>query len=172
MAYDAFPRSAQELLPAPPQVGVASKRPTPRRPETSGAPARGSVSTADQSVAAASALLRFLILLVTMCGLTCLYVWQANTISTIKNNTQIMIDEIQDLDRQNVNLMLEHSRWDAPAYIEAESSKSGMVVGQAPVRIRLPAWSQGDQGAEAQADPIRQLAATLPGSLSVNPQPR
>jgi hypothetical protein len=177
MAYNAFPRSAREIMPAPPQVGTSPTRPAPiphsvsRRSGTAGALPKGSVAAPDQS-AAASALLRFLILLVIISGLTCLYVWQANTISAIKGNTQNMLDEIQSLDRQNVNLMLEYTRWDAPGYIEAESSRSGMVVGQTPVRVQIPAWSQGDQGAEEQADPIRQLAASLPSALTVRSHPK
>jgi hypothetical protein len=178
MAYNAFPRSAQKLIPAPPQVGADPTRTAPIsqprswRSGTAGALPKGSVGESDQSVAAASALLRFLVLLVIMSGLTCLYVWQANTISAIKGNTQTMLDEIQNLDRQNVNLMLKYTRWDAPGYIEAESSRSGMVVGQAPVRVQLPAWSQGDHSAEDHADPIGQLAALLPSSLTVGSQPK
>jgi hypothetical protein len=104
-------------------------------------------------------------------GLTCLYVWQANTIYTIRAGTQSMIDEIHNLDKQNVNLMLAHSRWDSPGYIEAESRRSGMLVSHVTERVAVPAWSQPIQGpaggAEGRADPIGQAAALLPPSIAV-----
>ncbi len=172
MAYNAFPRSAQEMLPAPPKVGslIARSEPishsAPQQSASIGIPKRGTVAGSDQTVAAASALLRFLILLVILSGLTCLYVWQANSILAIKGRTQVMMGEIQDLDRENVRLMLEYSRWDAPSYIEEASSESGMVTGQVPLRVQLPASSQGSEGASGRADPISQFAALLPNSLT------
>jgi hypothetical protein len=177
MAYNAFPRSAQERLPTPPPVGSLPARSEPishtalRSSATVGVPRKGPVAGSDQAVAATSALLRFLILLVIISGLTCLYVWQANSISAIKGGTQIIMDEIQDLDRQNVSLMLEYSRWDAPDYIEAESRRSGMVTGQAPVRVPLPSSFQRGKAENGPTDPISQLATWLPGSLSVGSQP-
>jgi hypothetical protein len=172
MAYNAFPRSAQEVMPAPPQAEASPKRRTQRQPTASSVLLRGAPGTSEPTVAAASALQRFLILLVIISGLTCLYVWQADTISAIKGNTQTMMDEIQDLERQNVTLMLEYSRWDAPSYIETESRNSGMVVGQAPIRVQLPSWSEGNQGGESPADAVRKLAAALPGPLAVGSQTR
>jgi hypothetical protein len=173
MAYNAIPRPAQEIMPAPAQFGTFSARAEAiPRPAMQGSAAvrvvhRGSGALSDQSVGATTALLRFLILLVVVSGLTCLYVWQANTISAIKGGTQMMLDEIQDLDRQNVHLMLEYSSWDAPGYIEAESSRSGMVTGQAPVRIQLPVESQPGEDANRRADPIRQIAALVVSSLTL-----
>ena len=172
MAYSAFPKSAQEMMPASPRAGAATARPasishsTPRR-------TADSAHALETSATATSALLRFLILLVIISGLTCFYVWQADTISAIGGETQAMTEEIRALERQNVRLMLEYSRWDAPGYIEAEASRSGMVVGPAPVHVQLAGLSEGQAAAGSDAEnsaSIRQLAAWLPRPLTFSPQ--
>lgn len=169
MAYSAVPQSGQNVIPTTPQAGVF-----PLRPESIPRGAAGHrpkrVGTSEPSVADTSGLLRFLILLVVISGLTCLYVWQANTIYAIRSETQIMTEEIRSLERQNVALMLEHARWDAPDYIEEESSQSGMVIGQAPVRVQLPRFSEPRAAAESDAEygfSISQLTARLPGALTL-----
>jgi hypothetical protein len=173
MAYNTVSRSVQEIVPAPPWIGTspAPQNPAlptaPRRSVAVGVAPRGSVAAPDQSVAATSALLRFLILLIIISGLTCLYVWQANTISAIKADTRSMVNDIRDLDRQNVNLMLAYSRLDSPGYIETESRRSGMLVGHAIERVAVPAWSQPVQDVKGRADPMRQSAALLPTSVTV-----
>jgi hypothetical protein len=119
------------------------------------------------SAATDSGLLRFLILLVAICGLTCVYVWQAETISAIRTKTQEMARAIEVLERQNVNLMLDYAGWDAPAYIEAESNKSGMVVGQIPIRV--PAFAEHQATTIPDAEDrvlLGQLGAWLPRSLA------
>jgi hypothetical protein len=132
---------------------------------------RPAQNTDAAQLSARSSLLHFLILLAIICGVTCLYVWQANTISAIRVETQAMTEETRALERQNVSLMLEYARWDAPGYIEAESSRSGMLVGQAPIRVRLPAPSerQDAMGPDAEKSAaIGQLATWLPGSLTIS----
>ncbi len=174
MAYSAFPQSAQEMIPSSPRAGASTTRPGSISRTASRRLADGAYAS-QTSATATSGLLRFLILLVVICGLTCLYVWQANSVSEISGRTHAMTEEIRALERQNVSLMLEYSRWDAPDYIEAESRKSGMVVGPAPVRVQLPGPSerQAAEGSETEhSAAIRQLAAWLPTSLTSGPQTR
>jgi hypothetical protein len=174
MAYSAFPQSAQTMIPAPPQAGVFPLRPESVSQDAVGHPARR-VGVSEPSAVDTSGLLRFLILLAVISGLTCLYVWQANTISAIRDETLVLSEEIRSLERQNVGLMLEYARWDAPDYIEEASNESGMVAGQAPVRVQLGGLSEQQAAAELDAEysfPIRQLAAWLPGSLTVGSQPK
>ena len=158
MAYTTFPQSGQPMIPAPPQVGASPARPARRADAT------------EPATAATSGLLRFLILLAVICGLTCLYVWQANSISSIRDETQSVLAEVQVLERQNVSLMLEYTHWDTPDYIEAESSQAGMVAGQTPVRVQLPESAEYQASASPDAEyafPVRRLAAWLPGSPTI-----
>jgi hypothetical protein len=166
MAYTAFPQSAPPMIPAPPQVGVSPMHPVPGSPASVRRPVRGADAT-EPATAATAGLLQFLILLAVICGLTCLYVWQANSISSIRGETRSVLAEVQVLDRQNVSLMLEYTRWDTPDYIEVESNQAGMVAGQTPVRVQLPGSGEHQASASPDAEyafPIRRLAAWLPGS--------
>jgi len=174
MAYSALPQSAQPMLPTSPQAGASPLRPESVSHSATRRPAKSADAT-EMSIAATSGLLHFLILLVIISGLTCLYVWQANTIFAIRGETEVMTQEIRSLERQNVSLMLQYAPWDAPGYIEEESSLSGMVVGQVPVRVQLPRSDERQASASPDAEygfPIRQLAAGLPGSLTVGSQPK
>jgi uncharacterized protein (DUF58 family) len=116
--------------------------------------------------AATAGLLQFLILLAVLCGLTCLYVWQANTISAMRAETHLMMRQAQALERRNVGLMLEYTRWDAPGYIEAESNEAGMMVAQEPIRVQVP--TLGERQAKLSPDvedstAIGGVVAWLPG---------
>jgi hypothetical protein len=174
MAYSAFPQSAQPMIPVPPQTGISPLRPEPVPEATVRRAARGTLAS-EPTTAATSGLLRFLILLAIICGLACLYVWQANTISSIRDETRSVTAEVQVLERKNVDLMLEYASWDAPEYIEAQSSEAGMVAGQTPVRVQLPGLGEHQAAARPDAEytiPIRRLAAWLPGSPGIWSQPK
>jgi hypothetical protein len=174
MAYSAFPQPAMPLIPAPPQVGTSPSRPEPATPASVRRPERRT-DAAEPTTAATSGLLRFLVLLAVICGLTCVYVWQANSISSIRDDTQSVLAEVQILERQNVSLMLEYAGWDTPDYIEAESSQAGMVAGQTPVRVQLPGSGERQVAASSGAQytfQSRQLAAWLPGSPTIWSQPK
>jgi hypothetical protein len=174
MAYNAFPQPTQTMIPAPPQAGVFPLRPDTIAQGAAERPQRRA-GVSEPAVVDTSGLLRFLILLAIISGLTCLYVWQANTISAIRDDTRVLSQEIRTLERQNVGLMLQYARWDAPDYIEVASSESGMVAGQAPVRVRLRGLGEHQDATQPEAEygfPIRELAASLPGSLTLGSQPR
>jgi hypothetical protein len=160
------------MVPAPPLTGSASLRPTPIPHVAS----RRQAMSADalQPVATAG-LLQFLILLAVISGLTCLYVWQAGTISAIRVETQAVREQAQALERRNVSLMLECAHWDAPGYVEAESSGPDMMVAQEPIRVQLPELSEHQTELAPDVETgtaISKVAAWLPGSLTTGSQPK
>jgi hypothetical protein len=172
MAYSAIPKSAQQMIPALPQAGASPVRPQPISHVASRRPAK---STDAVQPAATAGLLQFLILLAAISGLTCLYVWQADTIAAVRAETQVMTRQAQALERRNVSLMLEYARWDEPGYIEAESTESGMMLAQEPIRVQLPELSE--RQAELRPDvgdstAISKVGAWLPGSLTIGSQPK
>ena len=172
MAYSAIPNSAQPMIPAPPQTGASPLRPQPISRAASRPSAK---SSAALQPAATAGLLQFLILLAVISGLTCLYVWQADTISAIRVETQTMTQQAQALERRNVSLMLEYARWDEPGYIEAESTESGMMLAQEPIRVQLPELSerQADLRPDVEDSPATsKVVAWLPGSFTIGPQPK
>lgn len=172
MAYSAIPKSAQQMIPALPQAGASPMRP---QPISHAAPRHRAKSTDAVQPAATAGLLQFLMLLAVISALTCLFVWQADTIFAIRAETQVMTQQAQALERRNVSLMLEYARWDKPGYIEAESTESGMMVAQEPIRLQLPVLSE--RQAELIPDvqdstALSKVAAWLPGPLAVGSQPK
>jgi cytoskeletal protein RodZ len=172
MAYSAIPKSAQQMIPAPPRTEASPGRPEPISHAASRRPATSSVAL---QPAATAGLLQFLILLAVISGLTCLYVWQADTISAIRVETQTMTQQAQALERRNVSLMLEYARWDEPGYIEVESSESGMMVAQEPIRVQLPELSERQAELRPEvgdSTAIGKVMAWLPGSLTFGSRPK
>jgi hypothetical protein len=172
MAYSAIPKSAQQMLPAPAPIGASAVR----SEAVSSAALRRPVKSPDAvQPAHAAGLLQFLILLAVFSALTCLYVWQANTILSIRAETQAMTRQTQALERRNVSLMLEYARWDTPGYIEEASSELGMMVAQEPIRVQLPALSerQAELGPDVEdGTPIGRVVAWWPGLLALGSQPK
>jgi hypothetical protein len=162
MAYSTFPQSTHPLTPRSPSGGALPRR---FEPATRSGAARN--PDASESTAATTDVLRFLILLAILCGLACLYVWQANTISALREVTQTIRAEVKVIERQNVSLMLEYAQYDRPARIEAQSSQAGMVAGQTPVRVQLSgltAYQAATSPETKYASSVWGLATTLPGS--------
>jgi hypothetical protein len=129
---------------------------------------------ADRWAGNSSMSIRFLIFVVIICGLTCLYIWQAHTISVIRSDTDDTLAKMRDLEEENVRLMLDYARWDTPGWIETESNKAGMVVGQAPIRVPIhdePKTSGVSRGQGTLAT-SGQLGDLLPASLMARTQAR
>ena len=147
-------------------------RPQPLSHAASRRPAKSSDAV---QPAATAGLLQFLILLAVISTLTCLYVWQANTIFAIRAETQAMTRQTQALERHNVSLMLEYARWDTPGYIEAVSNESGMTVAQEPIRVQLPKLSERQAKLSPDVEDstaIGRVMAWLPGSLTLGSRPK
>lgn len=90
------------------------------------------------TVGSASGLMKFLGLLVLISGLTCLYLWQASTISSIERDTFKLNAEVEILEIENVDLMLQVQQWYAPAYVEGQARARGMVVVERQTYVELP----------------------------------
>lgn len=93
-----------------------------------------------------SALLRFLLVLAIISAITCLYVWQASTISAIGYQTDVLQAKVAYLEQQNVELMLQVAQWNAPGYVEDQARQQGLVPGELPVYVEVPdALTTSDQ---------------------------
>ncbi len=85
-----------------------------------------------------SGLLRFIALLLAICALASLYLWQASIVASLQDQVAEFEGRMVILDRENTALMLQVAQWNAPAYIEEEARRLGLREGQAPLRVPLP----------------------------------
>lgn len=104
-------------------------------------------------------LLRFLVILILISGITCVYLWQASTISVIRDDVASLREQLKAQERQNVALMLQLAQWNSPSYIEAEAKRQGLVPAPAPIHVQIaprPVTGEREMG------PHPNLAATTP----------
>ena len=85
-----------------------------------------------------SRLMKFVTALVLISALTCIYVWQASTISDINKATAALKAEAFELERTNVGLAIDVVRWNAPGYVEGEARRQGMTPDQQPIYVAVP----------------------------------
>jgi hypothetical protein len=88
---------------------------------------------------ASSALFLFLLLLAAISALTCLYVYQLNSIARIQDETWYADQEIARLDLEITPIQLELALLQAPAVIDRESARLGMKTGGPTLRATVPA---------------------------------
>jgi cell division protein FtsL len=74
--------------------------------------------------------------------LACIYLWQSSALRDIQTDTRNTERKLTDLERQNVSLMLQVAKWNAPAYIEQKARGEGMVPGRTPLAMRVPSHTQ------------------------------
>jgi hypothetical protein len=108
--------------------------------------------------AAVSPLLRFLLVLLVACGLTCVYLWQLGTVTTINLETKDLQAQIDGIEHQNVDLMLDVATQTTPGQIEREARALGMQAAPTPVFVTLQNGSPA-QGETSQYE--------MPGTASV-----
>lgn len=70
--------------------------------------------------------------------LACAYLWQSSALRDIQNDTRQTDRMVTTLERENVSLMLQVAKWNAPAYIEEKARQEGMVPGQTPLVMQVP----------------------------------
>ena len=92
-----------------------------------------------------TALLLFLLLLVAVSALTCLYVYQVNAMTKIENETWYTEQEIARLDREMTPLQLELAGLLAPQLIDSASAQLGMNTGGPAMRAPVLATPAPDQ---------------------------
>jgi cell division protein FtsL len=82
-----------------------------------------------------SELVRFILVLAVVCGLTCVYVWQTSTITDIRDETVALQEKLDDLEQDNLELTLQLTPLEDPAYIEAEADKLGLASDRSAIVV-------------------------------------
>ena len=83
-------------------------------------------------------LMQLTLIAVVVSLLACIYLWQSSALRDIQKDTRRTEQQLIDLERQNVFLMLQVAQWNAPAYIEEKARRDGMVPGQTPLAMQVP----------------------------------
>jgi len=104
---------------------------------------------------AEAVLAHYLLLVLAICTLGCLYYWQASEVRALQSEVEKLEFTAYRLERENMRLVEQSARWNSPAYIEARMQEEGYIPAEVTVRVRLsPA-----NGAEADSWTGRRIAS-------------
>jgi hypothetical protein len=103
--------------------------------------------------------------------LACIYLWQSSALCDIQNDTWETEHKLTEMERQNVSLMLQVAKWNAPAYIEEKARREGMVPGQTPLAMQVPNPAQPAPRARSSTSEVvsrwQQIISHLPRPAAV-----
>ena len=118
-----------------------------------------------------SGLIRFIIILVAICALANVYLWQASLIAATRSDAMELRGQLTDLEQENVALMLQLARWNSPSFIEERAQELGLRNVSAPMRIALPAETPLANASHASGSAAfwQRLTSWLP-MLGVSPE--
>jgi cell division protein FtsL len=87
-------------------------------------------------------LMQLTLIAVVVSLLACAYLWQSSALRDIQKDTRQTERMLTTLEHENVSVMLQVAKWNAPAYIEEKARKEGMVPGQTPLAMQVPKPTQ------------------------------
>lgn len=103
-----------------------------------------------------STLARYLLILAALCALGCAYLWQASDLSELYSEAIRLEWQANRLEVENMRLVEQSARWNAPSYIEQRMQEEGFTDAQAVVHTRLP-LNPNSAGQPTSAAPTLQL---------------
>lgn len=103
----------------------------------------------------ASWILPFLILMIALSIVTCVFIWQANAINDTNANTTRLRAAASRLEQENASLMVELAKLDSPANVEREAARKGLTVRNAPAVAVAPATAVIPLGGTPQSQSIQ-----------------
>ncbi len=110
-----------------------------------------------------STLVRYVLVVVCVCAIGCLYLWQTSTMAEIGRQTRALKTEAARLEAETAFLMGQLAQWYSPAYIDQRSQELGLTRKIEPVYVKIqPAATAETQDAETPSLAQR-LVGVLPG---------
>ena len=97
---------------------------------------------------------RYVLLVVILSALGCVYLWQVNVITHFRQETWKMHAETVEIEGSNAVLMEQLARWESPSRIEQAASAAGWRRADTPMYVQVSA------PAEALTRNIQQIAST------------
>jgi len=105
------------------------------------------------------ALVHYLLFLVAICALACVYYWQASNLRQLQTHIVSLERQAARLERENMRLVQQSAQWNAPSYIQQRMREEGYVNAQLVIHTKLPTADTSVAG-----DPQTRVAVPAPGS--------
>ena len=97
---------------------------------------------------------RYVLMVVILSALGCIYLWQVNVITDLRQKTWRMHAQTVEVEGANSVLMQQLARWESPSRIEQAASAAGWR------RVDTPTYVQVPPADEALTSNIQQVAST------------
>jgi hypothetical protein len=97
---------------------------------------------------------RYVLMVVILSALGCIYLWQVNVITDLRQRTWKMRAQTIEVEGANSVLMQQLARWESPSRIEQAASAAGWR------RVATPMYVQVPSSGEALTSNIQQIAST------------
>lgn len=97
--------------------------------------------TWQRSLRAEVNLARYLLFVLVICALACVYYWQASELRGLQKETAKLERQAHLLEQENIRLAEQLARWSSPAYVEKRMREEGYTSAQVVLRVQLPASS-------------------------------
>jgi hypothetical protein len=105
-------------------------------------PSRWSDWRSNLSAQQAAMVRRYVFLVIILSTLGCLYLWQVNVITDLREETGALRQQAEAIESGNAYLMQQLAQWESPAYIEQQALAAGWRPADAPVYVQLPSAPQ------------------------------
>jgi len=97
---------------------------------------------------------RYVLMVVILSALGCIYLWQVNVITDLRQKTWRMRAQTVEVEAANSVLMQQLARWQSPSHIEQAATAAGWRRVDAPTYVQIPPSD------EALTSRIQQVAST------------
>jgi hypothetical protein len=97
---------------------------------------------------------RYVVMVIVLSALGCIYLWQMNVIMELRQQTRAMRDQTEEIEGANAPLMLRLAQWQSPGHIEQAAKAAGWLRAETPIYVQVPF------GAETQTSTIQTIAST------------
>jgi len=97
---------------------------------------------------------RYVLLVILLSALGCIYLWQVNVITDLRQRTWKMHAQTEEIEGMNVVLMQQLAQWESPGHIDQAARAASWQ------RVAAPAYVQVQSIAEAPTSSIQQIAST------------
>jgi hypothetical protein len=97
---------------------------------------------------------RYVLMVVILSALGCIYLWQVNVITDLRQRTWRMRAQTVEVEGANSVLMQQLARWESPSRVEQAASAAGWR------RVDTPMYVQVSSSDEALTSNIQQVAST------------
>ena len=97
---------------------------------------------------------RYVLIVIILSALGCIYLWQVNVITDLRKGTQELLGRAEEIEGANAPLMQQLAQWESPSHIAQAATAAGWQRADTPIYVQVP------NAAEAKASNTQTIAST------------